>query len=152
MTQRCKQAELLGTTEAFLDQIAEPDLRAAAEAVIDRWLSAGHRRRLGPNHVVLEARGPSSGGVRTVVTIFSDGHVLVPFHSYAGSNTGIAIETLTTSKLREATDELFGFRGDEKMATTQPGWLTPDRVDGLLSFCEQVADAYRSVLIKPTTL
>lgn len=147
--EKVKQADRLATTEAFLDQIGEPGLRAAAEAVIDGWLSAGHRRRLGPNYVVLEARGPSSGGVRTVVTIFSDGHVLVPFHSYAGSNTGIAIESLTTSEFREATDQLFGFRGDEKMAFTQPAWLTPDRVDMLLSFCEEVTDAYRAALLTP---
>jgi hypothetical protein len=74
--------------------------------LVGKWLAAGHRRRLGPKHVV------------------------------------------TTPEFRAAADQLFGFTGSEKQARTVPGWLTPERVDLLLTFCVQVADAYKAALIQ----
>jgi hypothetical protein len=112
-----------------------------------QWSAAGHKRRFGPNHVVLEAKGPSTGGVRTVVAVFHDGQVMVPFGSYAGQNSGIPINPLTTVGFRADADALFGFNGTEKLAKTAPGWLTEERVSQLMSFCRQVADAYGDALI-----
>src|SRR5207249_1494032 len=113
-----------------------------AKEVVARWLDAGHRRRLGPNHVVLEAAGPSKNGYRTVVAIYSDGRVLVPFSSYGGQNSGIPIAPLTTDAFRSAADALFGFKGSERQARTVPAWLTPGTAPQLIQFCLQVADAY----------
>jgi len=144
--EKAKQAETAGTLEEFFEQFAQPDLRQAAETLVEKWLAAGYRRRLGPNHVVLEASGPSVGGIRTVVAVFNDGHVLVPFSSYAGTNSGIPIEPLTTTEFRSSADELFGFNGTEKQARTTPGWLTPERVEALMSICLQVAHAYQAAL------
>lgn len=150
--EKAKQSETVGTLEEFFDQFNVPDLRQAAEALVGKWLAAGYRRRLGPKHVVLEASGPSVGGVRTVVAVFNDGHVLVPFSAYAGTNSGIPIESLITPEFRAAADQLFGFTGSEKQARTVPGWLTAERVDLLLAFCIQVADAYKAALIQgPST-
>lgn len=122
-----------------------PELRSAVQKIVSRWQELGHRCRLGPNHVVLEAVGPSVGGVRTVVALYADGRVLVPFNSYAGTNSGIPIPSLTTEEFRRAADSLFGFSGSERQARTTPGWLTPDRVEPLMRFCTQVASAYKEL-------
>ena len=79
--------------------------------MLTAWLGAGYRRRIESNHVVLEAAGPATSGVRTVIAIFNDGRVLVPFSSYAGVNSGIAIPALTTQAFREGADSLFAFNG-----------------------------------------
>ncbi len=144
--EQAKLAEKPGSLEEFYAQFSAEDLRAAAEQVISGWLAAGYRRRIGPNHVVLEAAGPAASGVRTVVAIFNDGRVLVPFSSYAGVNSGIEIAALTTSEFRVHADSLFMFNGTEKQARTQPGWLSTARVEPLLQFCLTVANAYKEAL------
>lgn len=144
--EKAKQIESPRSPEDFLSLIESHDLRAAIETVMARWAHAGHKRRFGPNHVVLEARGPSTGGVRTVVAIFNDGQIMVPFGSYAGQNSGIPIEPLTTTEFRASADRLFGFNGTEKLAKTQSGWLTVDRVEILLDFCVRVAESYSAAL------
>lgn len=132
----------LGSLDEFWEQFASPETRAAAQEVVTRWQEAGHRRRLGPNHVVLEAAGPAASGVRTVVAVYSDGRVLVPFSSYAGQNSGIAIQPLTTPEFRSAADALFGFHGAERQARTQQGWLSGETATSLLQFSLDVAVAY----------
>ena len=121
--------------------------RVAVENVLAQGSSAGHKGRFGPNHVVLEAKGPSTGGVRTVAAVFFDGQVMVPFGSYAGQNSGIPIDPLTTVDFRVDASALFGFNGTEKLAKTTPGWLTEARVGPLMSFSKQVANAYADALI-----
>lgn len=74
---------------------------------------------------------------------------MVPFHSYAGTNSGIPVEPLTTAAFRSTADAFFGFSGSELMARTSPGWLEPSKVSGVLRFCTQVADAYKIALGKP---
>ena len=140
--ERAKQSEAVGSLEEFWEQFASATSADAAKAVLSSWMKAGQRRRLGPNHVVLEAPGPSVSGIRTVVAIYSDGRVMVPFGSYAGQNSGISIDSLTTPEFRAEADALFGFKGSERLARTQPGWLTPATADPLLKFCLRVADAY----------
>ena len=125
------EAAPLPSLDAFWEQFDSPQALEAARTVVTEWIRSGRKRRLGPNHVVLEAAGPSKSGVRTVVAIYSDGRVLVPFSSYAGQNSGIPIEALTTHEFRAAADQLFGFSGSERQARTAPGWLIPGREDGL---------------------
>src|SRR3954454_7837686 len=146
--EQAKQAKTLVAVEDFWAQFTSASTLAAAQTVVQAWLAQGHRRRLGPNHVVLEATGPARSGVRTVVAVYSDGRVLVPFGSYAGQNSGIAIEPLTTAEFRASADRLFGFSGIESQARTSPGWLTPERAAPLLDFCLTVAGAYRAALQK----
>lgn len=145
--EKAKQSESPKSLEEFLSQVGSAALRSAIDKVMTHWTAAGHKRRFGPNHVVLEAKGPSTGGVRTVVAVFHDGQVMVPFGSYAGQNSGIPIGPLTTVDFRVEADALFGFNGTEKLAKTAPGWLTEERVSPLMSFCKQVADAYAEALI-----
>ena len=140
--ERAKQISSIKSLDDFWQRFDDQELKKAAQSVVEKWVGAGHKRRLGPNHVVLEAKGPSTGGVRTVVAIFDDGQVMVPFGSYAGQNSGIPIAPLTTPQFRQPADELFGFSGTEKLAKTASGWLTEERVQALFDFCEQVAEAY----------
>ncbi len=142
IVEQTKQAEAVPTLEAFWAQFDSADTRTAAERVLERWMQVGHGRRLGPNHVVLYAQGPSVSGARTVVALYSDGRVLVPFSSYGGQQSGIPIEVLTTQAFRTSADTLFGFSGSERQARTTPGWLTSERVDALVEFIFAVAAAY----------
>lgn len=139
----------LPTLDEFWDMFSSPDTLAAAKSVVERWMKLGYRRRLGPNHVVLEAPGPSVAGVRTVIAIYCDGRVLVPFSSYAGQNSGIAIEPLTTDSFRERADSLFGFNGSELQARTSAGWLNSATNDSLFEFSCEVARAYADALDRP---
>lgn len=140
-----------GSLEEFYGQFSVPDGRAAAEQVLTAWLGAGYRRRIESNHVVLEAAGPATSGVRTVIAIFNDGRIFVPFSSYAGVNSGIEIPALITPEFRASADSLFGFTGTEKQARTQPGWLSTDRVEPLLAFCLVIANAYKDALAHSTS-
>ncbi len=145
--EQVKQSESpLGSIEEFWGQFESQDSLEAARRVLSKWHAAGYRSRLGPNHIVLVALGPSKNGWRTVVAIYSDGRVLVPFASYGGLNSGIAIDSLTTPTFRAQADALFGFNGAEQQARTAPGWLTTATADALLAFGRQVADAYAAAL------
>jgi len=141
--EQAKQTEPRPNTVGdFWEQFKDPSTLAAAKKVVSDWKVLGHRWRLGPNHIVLMAEGPSVNGLRTVVAVYSDGRVLVPFGSYGGQNSGIAIQPLMTQQFRTSTDALFGFAGSERQARTGPGWLTPERAEPLVRFCQAVAAAY----------
>jgi hypothetical protein len=144
-----KQARLR-SVEDFWQKFDSPATLSAAKQVLERWLQAGHHRRVGANHLVLEAAGPSKKGFRIVVALYPDGSVLVPFGSYNGLNSGIPIEPLVDETFRSTADDLFGFRGSENQAQTAGGWLTPEKADDLLKFCHQVAAAYAVALSPPT--
>jgi hypothetical protein len=145
--EQAKQSEAPAPSlEEFWEQFESPVTLAAAQKVVSQWLEAGYRKRLGPNHVVLEAAGPSKNGFRTVVAIYSDGRVLVPFGSYDGQNSKIPIKSLTTPEFRADADALFGFDGSERQARTAPGWLTSDTAAPLVQFCHKVAAGYAAVL------
>jgi hypothetical protein len=109
-------------------------------------LASGYRKRLGPNHVVLEAPGPSKNGYRVVVAVYTDGRIQVPFRAYEGLNTGIPIHDLTTDEFRSRANALFGFDGSEQQARTAPAWLTTSTAEPLIDFCREVADAYAAAL------
>jgi hypothetical protein len=145
--EKVRKSESAVTESDFFDHFSATDLRHAAETLVSRWVEAGYRRRLRPNHVVLEAPGPSAGGIRTVITAFNDGHILVPFSAYAGVNSGIPIDALTAPEFRTEADLLFGFTG--KQSQTPPGWLTDERVDPVMNFCRKVAEFYRDALSAP---
>lgn len=145
--EQAKQSEApLPSLDEFWALFDSEQTLAAAKQVVSSWADAGHRRRLGPNHIVLMAPGPAKSGVRTVVAVYADGRVMVPFSSYAGQNSGIAIEALTTLGFRAQANALFGFNGSELQARTTPGWLTPERATPLLEFCMQVSTAYQAAL------
>lgn len=142
VVEQAKRSERLPSLDAFWAQFDSADTRDAARTVLERWTQNGHRQWLGSNAVVLQAQGPSASGVRVVITIYSDGSILVPFGSYAGQNTGIPVERLATAEFRSNADALFGFSGSERQARTPPGWLTPERVDSLVTFSLEIAAAY----------
>ena len=138
--------DIPASLEEFYKTFADEEVRSATQQIVTKWLQAGHRYRLGKGHVVLSAEGPAVSGVRTVVAITNDGRVLVPYSSYAGQNSGIPVDALTTDSFRAQTDVLFGFNGSEKQARTAPGWLQPDRVESLMAFCSKVAAAYQEAV------
>lgn len=147
---RAPESRPLPTLDDFWALFADPVLRTAAMQVVERWCAEGHRWSLGPNRVSLQAAGPSTGGYRTVVALYADGRVQVPFSSYAGSNSGIAVPELTSGTFRQGADALFGFADSQHQARTAPGWLTSETVEPLLVFCERVAAAYASASQEPT--
>jgi len=140
--QERQREPLPASVDEFWAQFTSPSILEAARTVVEQWKVEGHRWRLGPNHVVLMAKGPAVSGLRTVVAAYSDGRVFVPFGSYHGQNSGIAIESLATPEFRSEADSLFGFKGSEKQARTAPGWLQPETAELLLAFCRRVAKAY----------
>jgi hypothetical protein len=147
--EKVKQSEAgPSSIDEFWDQFDSPDSLAAAKVVRQSWLDAGHRERLGPNHLVLYTRGPSVSGFRTAVAVYSDGRVLVPFSSYAGQNSGVEVHALTTASFRSYADDLFGFAGSERQARTIRGWLTGATAPDLIEFCRRVASAYADALEK----
>lgn len=136
----------LGSLDELWELTDDPATSQALQEVVSRWQALHHRLRLGANHVVLEAAGPSKSGVRTVVAVYADGRVMVPFSAYAGKNSGVSIDSLTTTDFRHKADALFGFTGSERLAYTRPRWLTPDRVEALLEIAQYVATAYNTAL------
>jgi hypothetical protein len=119
--EQVKQAEAV-TYPEFWAQFASDESLHVVQRLVTLWEQSGYRHRLGPSHVVLMAPGPSANGLRTVVAIYSDGRVMVPFSAYAGTNSGIPIPSLLTDEFRIRADQLFGFRGSERLARTLPGW------------------------------
>jgi hypothetical protein len=146
VVEQAKQASHGVTESEFWEQFTDDATRAVVQRIVANWLQVGYRRRFGPNHVVLEAPGPATSKFRTVVALYSDGRVLVPFSSYAGVNSGIGIEPLMSDSFRNRADTLFGFKGTEQQARTTPGWITPTVADPLWAFCREVAGAYAAAL------
>ena len=144
--EQARRKEGPASFEEFWKQFGDAESRSAAQKVVDAWLAAGHRTRLGPNHVVLEAAGPSKSGRRTVAVVYADGHVMVPFHSYAGVNSRIPVDAVTADAFRANADAIFGFDPTAKIATTEPGWVKPGREQDLIGFCQSVAEAYADAL------
>jgi hypothetical protein len=148
-----KQDGGVGKEQAFWDAFTDEhaDTRAVVKQVLDVWLAAGYRRRFEPTHLVLEAPGPASGGIRTVVVLYPDGRVMVPFSAYSGINSSNPIPALTTGEFRVDADELFGFTPGQKLARNAPGWLTSSRAEPLLMFATRVAQEYAAALDKTTS-
>jgi hypothetical protein len=135
--------------DTFTDEHA--DTCAVVEQVLKAWLAAGYRRRFEPTHLVLEAPGPATSGIRTVIVLYPDGRVMVPFSAYSGLNSSNPIPPLMTDEFRAHADELFGFTPGQKLARNSPGWLTPDRVHPLLEFAIRVAREYAVALDNGTS-
>lgn len=144
--QQRQNRDRLASIDEFLSQYTGQGGAPVASAVVDHWETAGNRLRLGPDHVVLEAEGPSANGYRSVVALSTNGKVTVPFYSYGGANSGIEIAALTTEDFRSYADALFGLKGTERQARTDPEWLTDDTLAGLIEFCDRVAAAYADAL------
>lgn len=135
----------------FWEAIAgAPQVRSAVEQLLEAWAADGYRRRFEPNHVVLEAPGPSTSGVRTVIVLYADGRIMVPFSAYAGLNSGYPIPELTTDEFRRSADQLFGFTPGQKLARNAPGWLTPVHVPAVMQFARSVARAYSATASSAT--
>lgn len=137
-----RQVDGVGKEQQFWEAFGDAGTRSAVEQVLATWLDEGYRRRVEATHLVLEAAGPAASGVRTVVVLYPDGRVMVPFSSYAGVNSGIPIPTLTMDDFRAYADELFAFTPGQKQARNAPGWLQPERVGQLLEFARRVAKEY----------
>lgn len=128
------------TADDFAALVEDEQVREAARTVLEGWRARGRKWRLTGDHAVIEAAGPSKSGYHSVVRIYTDGRVAVPFTAYAGRRSGIPIEELTTPEFLEYAQRVFGFTGDERRPQTAAGWLTSDRAAPLKEYCERVAD------------
>lgn len=146
VVEQAKQASSRLTESEFWEQFTDDATRSVVQQIVAKWVNAGYRRRLAKDNVVLEAPGPAASKVRSVVALYSDGKVFVPFSAYAGSKSGIGVEPLMSDTFRRKADALFGFSGTEQQARTAAGWITPDRAEALWSFCVEVANAYAAAL------
>lgn len=140
-----RQARTVAPDE-FWAQFADPSPMEATKALIAAWEQRGRKWRLGPDHAVLVAAGPAASGLHSVIRLYSDGSVAVPFGAYGGKSTGLPIAALTSAEFIEQTKTMFGLV--QQQQRTVPGWLRTDRVDEVLGFCDAVAaalDAARQV-------
>lgn len=149
--EQAKQTERAPSLPEFLERCASAAIREAVDAVTRRWSQMGHRQWIWPNYINLVAKGPAKSGERSVVALYRDGRVLVPFGAYAGQNTGISIGPLSTPEFRAHANAVFGFTGTLTQERTPAEWLTPDRTDIVLDFASAVANAYLEELGAPTT-
>lgn len=130
--------------EDFDKLFESEEIHEVASELLDGWDNAERRHRImaSPAQAVLECRGPGVGGWRAVIGIYPDGKVNVPFGSYNGLNSGLAVNALGTEEFRTHADEFFGFDGTEVQARTAPGWLSASRFEGLSDFANMVATAF----------
>jgi hypothetical protein len=127
------------------DKLFESEgIHGVVSELLDGWDNADRRHRImaSPAQAVLECRGPGVGGWRTVIGVYPDGKVNVPFGSYSGLSNGLAVDALATEEFRTRADELFGFYGTEVQAKTAPGWLSASRLKALKDFADKVATAF----------
>lgn len=125
--------------EEFWAQFDDPAPMEATKALIAAWEHRGRKWRLGPDHAVLMAAGPAASGLHSVIRVYSDGSVAVPFGAYRGKNTGLPIAALTSTEFIEQTKTMFGLV--QQQQRTAPGWLRTEHVDEVLTFCDRVAEA-----------
>jgi hypothetical protein len=141
----------LPSMEEIWAQFESPTVLDATRQAVERWLAMGHRHRRGRTYIILEAAGPSAGGFRAVVRIYTDGRIAVPFTSYNGKGSGIPIPALTAPEFRSAAEALFGLGRSGRGNMSAPGWLTPEKVDDLLKFCTEVAATFADPLSEAET-
>lgn len=146
--EQAKRSEGVHSLSEFLELCDAPEIRNAVEAIAQRWTQSGHQLWFYGygNILALAAPGPSKRGVRSVLSLYGDGRVMVPFGAYAGQNTGIPIPSLTSAEFRARGSQVFGFDTSASQGRTQPAWLRPDRAEAVLSFALAVADAYEGAL------
>ena len=147
--EQARSADRVHSLEELLARCDTPAIRSAVETIARKWTEMGHQLWFyGYRDIVaLAAQGPSKSGSRSTIALYGDGTVMVPFGAYGGQNTGIAVPSLTTPGFREHAIEVFGFSGSSSQGRTHAGWLAPGRVEAVLSFATEVADAYRRELV-----
>ena len=144
--EQAKRAERATTIEEFFDLCETPQIREAFEIIVGRWQAMGHLVWRWHNYIALAAIGPARSGARSVLALYPNGQIAVPFGAYRGQNTGIPIQNLSTDKFREHANAVFGLVGTGSNERTEPEWVNPHRCDMVLAFAVEVADAYRDAL------
>jgi hypothetical protein len=136
--------------EEFDRLFASDEIHEAVGKLLDGWDNADRRHRImaSPAQAVLECRGPGVGGWRAVIGVYPDGKVNVPFGSYKGLNSGLAVEDLTTEEFRARANMLFGFDGTEVQAKTESSWISASRFSALRDFADEVATAFVKATIE----
>lgn len=126
------------------------DLRPLLTDISTRWEARGHKVQPFTTSIALMASGPAKSGRRVAINLGIDGSVSVPFGSYQGSNSTFAVPALTSHDFATHAAQVFGFDRTEGWPRTQAEWLTPDRVDEVLAFALEVAEAYAAELENST--
>lgn len=139
----------VSSVEDFVSLIESSEISDAVNAITARWVQEGHHLwwpTYTDTYVTLAANGPAKGGRRSVINLYRDGRIMVPLGAYAGQNSGIPVTSLTTPEFLAGTRERFGFDRPNAQPSTPPGWLNVARVDDVVEFALEVAEAYRLAL------
>lgn len=144
--EQAKQAERTPTIDEFFGLCETDSIRVALETIVGRWRAMGHLLWRLPNYVALVAIGPAKSGERSVLALYPNGQVAVPFGAYGGQNTGIPIKHLSTDAFRDQAKDVFGLTGSRSIERTEPHWVNPGRSDVIIAFASRVADAYKEAL------
>lgn len=148
-----KRAERASTVEEFFDLCETAQIREAFETIVRRWQALGRLVWRWPNYIALAAVGPAKSGARSVLGLYPNGQISVPFGAYRGQNTGIPVQNLSTDTFREHANAIFGLSGTGSNERTEPQWVAPDRTDAVLEFASKVAEAYSEALaVAPTKM
>ena len=150
-----KRNDGMAVADDFWSRFTDGSLRHAVEEIVSRWRSMGHGVWFyRDGHGTLTARAPVTGGVgpRSVVALYPDGRVGVSFGSYAGNNSGFAVPALMTDQFRNRANAMFGFEGRGQAVKTVPGWISQDRIEDLLRFSSEVAQAYAAEAERQSTV
>lgn len=140
--EQAKQAERALTIPELLDLCETDAIREAWKAIIDQWRRLGNPVWRWSNSIALGAKGPAKSGVRSVIAMYPNGQVGIPFGAYGGLNTGIPIPRLTTEDFQEQTRARFGLSGTKTNERSGQNWLSPARTETVIGFAVEVAQAY----------
>ena len=141
------------TREDFDARFDTEERLQVVKELLEWWKGSDRSFRImaRPPQVVLMTQGPAVGGWSTVIGVYPNGRVAVPFGAYNGQHSGFPIGELGTPEFRAYADEFFGFDGSEIQARTVPDWLELIKLPGLKEFCEKVADAYLKAKVEYAT-
>lgn len=149
--EQAKQSEKPLSLDEFLALCETPEIREAMSVLVKRWQALGHLVWRYSGYISLAAKGPAKSGERGVLALFPNGQVAVPYGAFAGQNTGIPIPALTTEDFRRRAESLFGPAGTRWTGRTPPGWVSHERVDQIMQFSVEVAEAYAAALVEKNT-
>jgi hypothetical protein len=129
-------------TDELVANMSNPAVREASELFVSKCKGTTLKLRSTGTAIGVWASGPSTGGDRAIISIGLAGDLLIPFGAYAGLNSGIAIAPLDSAEFQEATSRRFDLRRTKAFGKSPEGWLTADRVEDVLVFCLEVAQAF----------
>lgn len=145
--EQAKRASRTPTLDELLAMCETDEVRLAWDEITTRWRHLGYPLWRWPNSIALAAKGPSKNGQRSVIALYPNGQVGIPFGAYAGLNAGISIPALTSTDFQERAQLTFGLTGTKSSERSAQRWLTPKQTEIVIGFALEVAEAYAEELV-----